>query len=249
MIQVDKTNFSMRRGGPMVLKIRFAADTEDEALTGIPYTQRGGALVLQSAESAQWYAGSEKFIVDATYEGLIDDPPADMDEYSIDGEWREEKIESFPNRQLLIDQYGAYMKGAELLFPETMPAAAVSATGLPRQGSSTEEVNIMNGVKTYPVFYEVAEWSFVRKSIAPSIQRLRGKTVDRLPAGFRYDGEAKLWFVEKVPRRSRGNAWTGSVRYKQIDEMPHIKALQDLINSGSQKSGTGLGSTFGTFSF
>lgn len=239
MIQVDKTNFSLRRGGPMVLKIRFAADTEDEALTGIPYTQRGGALVLQSAESAQWYAGSEKFIVDATYEGLIDDPPADMDEYSIDGEWREEKIETFPRPEMLVEMYGAYRSGSEVLFSPDLPASAVSSTGLPRQGSASQEPNPLFGVKTYPVFYEVAEWSFVRKSIAPSIQRLRGKTVDRLPAGFRYDGEAKLWFVEKVPRRSRGNAWTGSVRYKQIDEMPHIKALQDLISGNSGRS-TGL---------
>lgn len=241
MIQIDKTHFSQRRGGPMVMKIRFAADSENEALTGIPYTQRGGALVLQNKESVQWYPGAIKFIVDATYEGLLEDPPADMDEYMIDGEFREEKIETFPKPELLVTEYGAYKKNGEILFRETLDASAGSATGLPRQGSGSEVPNPLFGVKTYPVFYEVAEWSFVRKNIPPSIQRLRGKTVDRLPAGFRYDGEAKLWFVDKVPRRTRGNSWSGSVRYKQIDDTPHIKALQDLINGSGRGSGLRTG--------
>jgi hypothetical protein len=238
MIQVDKTNFSMRRGGPMVLKIRFAADTEDEALTGIPYTQRGGALVLQSAESAQWYAGSEKFIVDATYEGLIDDPPPDMDEYSIDGEWREEKIESFPNRQLLIDQYGAYMKGAELLFRKRCQRRRCRRRPAP--------TGILDGRGEY----------HERGENLPGLLRGGGMElraeVDRAldPAAAGQDGGPSpgwlplRWRREAVVCRKGaaaqpGSAWTGSVRYKQIDEMPHIKALQDLINGNSGR-GTGL---------
>lgn len=238
MIQIDTSSFDQRQGGPLVYKIRWAADSEAEARNEVPYTYLDGSLVLTGKSGAQWFPGSEKFLVDATYEGLLEDPPSDMDEYSIDGEWREEKIETFPYPAMLVESYGAYKKNGEVLFPETMPAASASATGLPRQGSGKDDPNPLHGVKTYPVYYEVAEWSFARLVVAPSIQRLRGKTVDRLPTGFRYDGEAKLWFVDKVPRRTRGNSWTGSVHYKQIDSTPHIKALQDLIAGPSGRGGS-----------
>lgn len=250
-VLVDTVKWQQRQGGPLVYRVRWKADTEEEAETGIPYFIKGGALMLVDSSAVQWHPGAEVFLVDAQYEGLLNDPPPELDEFTIDGEFREEKIESFPIRSLLVEQFGAFEKNNRLEFPRLLPKKAKTTTGVKAPGENAEdEENPLYNVRTYPVFYEVANWRFVRKQLPSFVSGLPGQIVERLPDGFEYGGDAKMWFCTKAPRTKRGGSWSVSVHYKAIDKIRHVAALQALINQESGQSGglTITGLTLGTLS-
>lgn len=250
-VLVDTVKYQQRRGGPRVQSVRWKCDTEEEAETGIPYTIKNGALILSHVSAAQWHPGSQRYLVDAQYEGLINDPPPELDEFTIDGEFREEKIESFPIRSLLVEEFGAFEKNNRLEFPRLLPKKSKTTTGVKALGQKEEdEENPLFNVRTYPVFYEVANWRFVRKNLPSFVSSLPGSIVERLPDGFEYDGDAKMWFCTKAPRTKRGQSWSVSVHYKAIDKIRHVAALQALINQESGQSGglTITGLTLGTLS-
>lgn len=241
-IQINTAKFRETAGGPLLYTVQWRCDTEEEAETGIPYTFKQD-LILKDKAAAQWHPGKQEFIVTAQYEGLFNDPPPELDEFHIDGEFREEKIESFPFRKLLEEQYGAYEKNGRLEFPRLLPKKPQTTTGVkPPNSRQQDEENPLFNVRTYPVFYEVATWRFKRKTLPGSVNGLPGSVVETLPSGFEYDGNAEQWMITKAPRHKRGGCWTVSVHYKAIDKIRHVAALQTLIN---QESGTEGGLTTG----
>lgn len=250
-VQIETAKFQQRQGSPLVYNVAWRCDTEEEALAEIPAVFRG-SLLLTNTSAAQWYPGASKFIVNAQYEGLIKDPPPELDEFDIDGEFREEKIESFPFRQMLVEVYGAFEKNNRLEFPRLLPRKPKTTTGIkPPDGQAEDEENPLFNVRTYPVFYETATWRFVRQKLPGWVVSIPGSIVERLPEGFEYDGDAKQWFVTKAPRTKRGGCWSLAVHYKAIDKIKHVAALQALINQESGQSTGSLsitGLTTGTLS-
>lgn len=239
-VKVNTLKFRETQGGPLVYTVQWQTDSEEEADTGIPNLFKG-TLVLKDKAATQWHPGAEKYIVTAQYEGLLNDPPPQLDEFDLDGEFREEKIESFPFRSLLEEQYGAYEKNNRLEFPRLLPKQPKTRTGVkPLDAREEEEENPLFNVRTYPVNYETAVWSFKRKQLPSFVNRLKGSIVESLPPGFEYDGDTKLWFVPKVRRSKRGGSWSIAVHYKGIDEFKHISALQELINVRSGGEGRAL---------
>lgn len=243
--EVGKRKFSITDDGAVFFTLQYHCDTEDEALFSIPTTYRG--LLRYSHDGGQW-VGSE-WVVTAKYRGLpasASYDPEEFDQYSIEGEWREEPIEAFPNRKLLIDNYGAYVEDGKLKFPEKLPSTAQGAAdalgfaagfaiglALSDAGGSADdgEDNPLFGVRSYPVYYDMAEHRYVRETVPGDLTRKAGTIVESLPSGFDYDGDATAWLVDKPSRFKQGNCWRIVERYKEVDELKHIRALYDLIRN------------------
>ena len=241
--------FSIDDEGKVTFRLRYLADSEDEALFSIPSTYRG--LVRRGHNGGVWDGDLSKYVVDAQYEGLADTgtDPEEQDQYLITGEWREEPIEAFPDRSLLVRDYGAYVEDGKLKFPEKMPTnqaaeaassalgfavgflvgQAVQAFGGGNSESGEAEDNPLFGVTTYPVFYQTAERSYVRSTVPSDVYRRVGQVLERLPDGFDYDGDAVAWFVDAPTVQKVGNANRIVERFKEVDKLKHVQALYALL--------------------
>ena len=223
--QIKGKSFQVSDTGLIALRLRYFCDTEDDAIFGVPASYRG--LIRRGHNGAEWDAEEDKWIVDVTYQGLVSgDPSQDLDQYEIQGEFREEPVESFPDRAALIASHGAYIEEGRLKFPETMPAKTGSGF---TSGKATSEQNPLFGLTSYPVYYEQASHTYVRTHVSASVHNKVGTVIANLPSGFEYDGPAKAWFVDAPQLRKTGNAWTITERYKEMDAMKHINALYSLI--------------------
>lgn len=227
-VQIKGKSFTYSDTGLLALRLRYFCDSEDDAIFGVPASYRG--LVRRGSNGGTWSPDDEKWIVDATYQGLADgkQPSEDLEQYDIGGEFREEPIESFPDRALLIANYGAYIDPGDgrLKFPEKLPEKK-------RGSSSSRRASAQNplfGLTTYPVHYEVASHTYIRTSVPARVHNETGSIRASLPAGFSYDGNAKAWFTDAPTASKRGNAWTITERWKEIVvQLAHIEALQKLI--------------------
>lgn len=212
--------------GMIAITLNYLCDSEDEAIFGVPINYRG--LIRRGHNGGTWDPDDEKWKVNVTYQGLADgaSPSEDLDTFNIDGEFREEPIESFPNRQLLVANYGAYYEEGRIKFPETL-SGTKAATGL--SSARAAEKNPFFGVTSYPVYYEVASHTYVRPSVPARVHRERGTVLDRLPSGFDYQGNSKSWFVDAPSLKKIGNCWSITERYKDLDDLVHLNALMRLV--------------------
>ena len=229
-VQIKGRKFSVSDQGLIALTLRYFCDSEDDAIFGIPPSYRG--LVRRGHNGATWEPDDDHWIVDVTYQGLADgaEPGADLDDYEISGEFREEPIESFPDRAMLQRVYGAYIDASDgrLKFPELLPGGGKSATGLSGSRRSGEK-NPFFGLTSYPVHYEVAAHTYVRPSVPASVHTRRGTIIGSLAPGFQYRGRSQTWFVDAPLLRKRGNAWTITERFKDLDALTHHAALMKLV--------------------
>lgn len=239
-IELKGRRFDYGENGLLVFRLRWFCDTEDEALFGITPFYRG--LERKGHNGAVWDGNTSKWIVDATFKGLADGgpDPESFDDYVIDGAWREEPIESFPDRALLITEFGAYEEDGKLKFPEKIPDRKAGGSGIvgviPFAGGTSGGTGLEPGdpnplwnTTTYPVYYDQAEHTYVRPRVPAEVYRRRGTVVETLPAGFEYDGDAKAWLYVEPSRRKIGNAWRITERAKEVDKLKHIQALYALI--------------------
>lgn len=225
--QIKGKSFTVSDRGLVVIRLRYFCDGEDDALSGIPANYRG--LTRRGHNGGTWNPDDEKWIVDVTYQGLLgSDPGEDFDEYEIDGEFREEPIEAFPDRAALVRDYGGYLEDGRLKFPETLPTKSSAGTGLSSSKASTAQ-NPLFGLTSYPVYYELATHTYLRTTVPGIVHRRKGTIIASLPGGFSYDGDAKAWFVDAPKVRKVGNAWQITERFKEIDALKHISALYALI--------------------
>jgi hypothetical protein len=227
MITIKGKSLQKTRTGLITLKLRYLCDSEDEALFELPQNYRG--LLMENTSGATWNVNDEKWVVEVIYQGLAaGDPSADLDQYDIQGEYREEPIESFPDQEYLRSNGGAYIDPADgrLKFPEKMTRSKNSSF---RSGKKSTDWNPFFGLTSYPVSYEVASHSYVRTSVPSSVSKKKGRIIASLPPGFEYDGDSKSWFVDAPIVRKAGNAWTITERYKALDEVPHLIGLLSIL--------------------
>lgn len=228
MIEIKGQRFTQSDDGEITYFRRYLCDSEEEAMFGIPAIYLG--LGLSAGGGARWEAG--KWTRDASYKGFPDgfEPRESQETYELEGEFREEKIENFPDRELLEEEYGAYYDEESNLiqFPETIPTPVAKRMGGLTKSQKKEGPNPLYGLRTYPVFYEIARHGYVRERVPADVHKRKGTVVDRLPSGFDYQGTAQHWWVD-APRLSKsGRFWRITEIYREIDAMPHLIALAQL---------------------
>lgn len=249
MIQVRKAIRTRDKNGMVSWAVTYKADSLSDA---VPAFYNG--TLRQTDKTEPWTGNpANGYLIDATYRGLDEgEDPEVYDRFQITGGWREEPIEAFPLRGVLVKYFGAYVEKDKLLFPEQRPkiqasgpafgsfgsafggvaSASISLTsGISQANASSNEDdrNPLFGVRTYPVYYDVATHSYVRKRVPADVTRRAGTVVERLPAGFEYDGDAKAWLYDAPDRQKEGTAWRITERAKEVDKLKHLAALYLLI--------------------
>lgn len=230
-IEIEKETLEQDRFGKLRIRRRYLADTRTEALTGLPRTVEG--LPLIGTRSTPWVSKDDgRYVVDASYEGLIEDPDEAFDEYDLITEEREAKLESHPNVQELYDEWSGFIQDNELQFSPYLPKPK-SRLGQPLtlntlKGNEAERPNPLFGAKTYPVPHTTAVWRLVRKRVPTSLTRQEGTVIDRLPSGFDYSGPKKQWYVRPLQKRKSGNAWQIEWSAMQVTGFPDLEVLLAL---------------------
>jgi len=225
-VRVEKEKFTKGRDGRMRLQVRWLAETRAEAINSIPPTYDG--LQLTDLNGQPWISEDSRYLVDAVYEGFNgsgNGPDVEFDQAEITGEMREIKIELFPDRDLLKEQYGAYEEDGRLKFPAKLPNTALTGNGL---SSPEEKDNPFFNLTSYLVEYEIAVHQFIRRTVPAALLKKQLTVVNKLPSVFEYGGETRYWFVRPVRRRKVGNMWEITVEYEQVDEFGDKKALAEL---------------------
>jgi len=250
MIHIDKEQIDRSSLGSVRIRRRYSAANRSEALTGVPPVV--DQLPLTSSSLQPWIAGDREWLVDAVYEGVIEDPREEFDHYELRTEEREAKIEAFQPRDLLIEDFGALVDAETglLTFPETLPAPP-SRLGLPltlsnRGQAAAETPNPLHGTTSYAVESTVAVWRFVRRRVPQGIARQARTIIERLPSGFQYDGPATSWYVRPLQRRRVGNAWEMEWTAFDVDQFPDAKVLALLQSRETAGRGAGQGLSTGS---
>ena len=232
MIKIEKEKFTLDDKGAMVASIRYLADTRSEALREVPSTFEG--LQRKGHNITQWVQTTGKYIVDATFKGLIDgeDPGEEFDQFDMDGEFREVSMEEFPYPEILVKQYGAYRdpETKEITFPPKLPQGATSTSGFNKKRGDSDR-NPLEGAKSFPIEYQVARHSYVRKKKSKAARKRVGSVVTKLPAGFEEDGDS-VWFVAPLKTSRYGSAVRHVETYKEITQMPQLETLMLLLHKG-----------------
>ena len=241
-IIVEKERFNVGKDGRAQLHIQWLADSRTEAQRQIPFTYDG--LTRTSANGVPFLSQDDgRYLVDAVYEGLFEDQAVDAEQFELDYESREVKIEAFPDREVLRRDWGATEEDGRLVFSPTIKPPSGFGTGLGNQ--KTQEVdNPFYNMTTYPVEYAVAKMRLLRRRVPAAIERAVGTVVDRIPSGFDYQGNAKSWLVRPLRRRKVGNVWEINVVYQQVDEFKDVDALLVLLQK-VRNGGRGTGLTTG----
>jgi hypothetical protein len=245
-IEIGKEKFTIARDGRIQLSLQYLADTRLEAMRSIPATVEG--LVRVGSSGSPFISKNDgRYVVDANYEGLIDDQATELEQYEVNGEYREVKIEAFPDRWVLRKDWGATEEEGRLVFPPKIKRPSGGGTGL-GNAKEPEIDNPFYNMTQYPVEYAVATMRILRKRVPASLERSVGTVISKIPSGFDYQGNATSWLVRPLRRRKAGNMWEISVEYQQVDEFSDVEALLVLLQkTKSSGSGSGLGATFGTF--
>ena len=227
LIQLNGVSGGIDRRGLVVVKYKFACTDTDEisALKAtLPVSPAGLAEVGREIEN--WVSNSN-FIISARFEGDIrEEPTESQDQFFIGGEWREEPIETFTDREALEKEYGAYEDPdtGRLKFPETLESA--SSGGIGKQKASTK--NPLFGTTTFPALRLVAVHSYVRKTVPASVFTNVGNVVKNLPAGFDAPPN-KTWIVDTPQVRWRGTCWEIVEKWKDVENLQHLEALYLLL--------------------
>ena len=227
-IQIKGIKGGRDRRGLVSLTYRYLftdATVDDALLASLPNTP---SLPEVNRQFVEWEVDNNGFLIDGTFEGILNEPEADQDQYQVNGDWREEPIEAFPYRALLESKYGAYEEDGRLKFPEFI----TSSRGGSGIGGSAQEKNPLFGIDSYPVQRLVASHSYVRKRVPRSVYQNAGKVVKSLPSGFE-DPPQRTWITDPPKTQKRGNSWTIVESWKEVDNLKHLEALYLLLSAKS----------------
>jgi hypothetical protein len=211
--------------------VTWVCDTRAEAMYSVPVFYEGLALTTKSI--VPW-KGTTQFAARCKYQGQPGEA-SDGDEdgtFEIIPEEREVPIESYPDREFLVENYGAFLDGDVLKFPQRIPRRASSGTGLaPVRGAAPwaagSQTNPLNGVRTFPMVYEVAIRTFFRKRFPARLDRQANTIIDELPAGFSNlrGPEKREWWVEKAHRVGVGDGVRITWRARSLEGQPALRGL------------------------
>lgn len=214
--------------GQTVASVKWHCTSLSEARSSVPATYEG--LDLTTKRIVPYNNVSGQYVAECSYAGTDaeDDPNEDAGTFEIISEEREEPIENFPDRQWLIDEYGAYESDGLLKFPMRIPKKTGTGTGLQRSWVSSKGKGLDNplfNARTYPVIYEVAVRVYFSKRIPASLLAEAGTIISRLPSGFGNQGSGRKWWVERPHRVKQGGAWQITWRARSLDGLPMLATL------------------------
>jgi hypothetical protein len=238
-IEIDKETEEEDRMGKVTLRRRYLCDTKQEVRTGIPKVVDG--LIKVGRRSSPWISTADgRYVADVIYEGLFDDPDESFDEFDIVTEEREQKIEAFRPRGILLTDYdGSYdAETGRLIFPPTMPKPKTrlgQPLTLDSMRGDSETPNPLLNATSYSVEYSVATWRLVRKKVPQSLVKQSRTVIDRLPSGFEESGPKKQWYVRPLQKRKAGNAWTMEWVAIEISEFTDMQVLLALRAAETKK--------------
>jgi hypothetical protein len=243
MIELDREGLERDELGRLRLRVRWLATSRAAALSGPPRTVDGLPLRVHRGQPFISQADG-RYVIDAVYEGLTEDPGPESDSYELRTEEREVAIESFPDRKLLKEVYGA-VEGDEgrLEFPAILPRPQ-SRLGQPlnldtyRSQDAGPVNNPLYGTTSYAVPFTTAVWRLVRRKVPGGLEAQSRTVIERLPAGFDWRGPKTQWYVRPLQRRRRGNAW--EIEWSAFEVAP-FQDLAALFALQGKSSGTGRG--------
>lgn len=231
-IQIKGISGGKDRRGLCVVTCRylFTEATIDEALTGALPTRPRGLIEIGERQFVEWDKDNNGFLIDAKFEGIVIEPTKSDDQHMIAGEWREERIEAFPLRQKLIDEYGAYEEEGQLKFPQYLPSGGRSKGSFQNATTSNAETNPLFGTTSYPVLRLVATQTMVRAVVPSSVYSEVGSVVKSLPGTFApLSPPKRTWIVDTPVTRIRGNGVEIVRKWKEVDDLKHLEALYLLL--------------------
>ena len=214
----------------LVYRFLFTESTEGDALLGA-LPNRPTSLPEVGRKIVEWDVNNFGFLVDVTFEGIVSEPGKNEDQHSIRGEWREERIEAFPFRELLVRDYDAYEEEGSLKFPQYLTGGKSGSGGFKSAAKGKAETNPLFGTTSYPVMRLVATQTMVRGTVPSAVYRDVGKVVKSLPGGFK-NPPKRTWIVDPPQTRSRGNAEEIVRTWKEVDDLKHLQALQLILQKG-----------------
>lgn len=212
--QVGKEQFSINSLGIGQFRVQWLFDTRSEAIVGVPFFYEG--FRLENASGMQWTTKEGKWTMDAVYVGLTKEPSEEQDDTSITKVEIIKKIESFPDRELLKTEFGAYVdENDRLRFPEFLPKPPLGTTGLDPGRGGTEIPNPMFNFTTYPVEVNRATWRLVRKRVPATIRKISRTVIKTLPSVFKDDTPVDQWYVHPYEVRRRGEMVEITVEFEE----------------------------------
>jgi hypothetical protein len=243
-VQIDKEQIERDRQGRYKVTVRWKMQSRTEAIRGIPLTFEG--LPLESARGAPWIGKDGDWLVDAVYQGLVENAePKEKDandEYELITEVREVPLEQFPDLEFLKEQFGVefvYRDGKAFpLYSSVRPSRRIGTPLTLDSAKATPESSPMEGVTSYPWPYVVAVWRFTRRTVPQSVVNDELSVIDRLPAGFDWRGPKLNWWVQPLQMRKVGNAWSIEWRANEITEIgdpAFFRKLRELRQSPANK--------------
>lgn len=227
--------------GEAVATVSWHCESLSEAKFDVPRTYDG--YDLTSKRISPWDRVNGHYLAACQYRGTDNDddqPSESTGTFEIVAEEREVPIENFPDRQWLIDEYGAFEDNGILKFPMRIPKRTGLGTGLQRSWVQSRGEGIDNplfNARTYPEVYEVAVWTFFSKRVPVSLIRTAGTIIETLPAGFDGQGKNQYWRVEKPHRIKQGSGWRITWRARSLEGQPMLQALAEGLEEIAEAKG------------
>jgi hypothetical protein len=230
IIQVKGMEGGRDRRGMLSLAYSYLVldmSPEEASLVALPVKP---ATIPETGERKfkEW-VHNRNFMMTAQFEGIVSEPGEEAEQCMIQGEWREEPIEAFPDREALMKEFGAYEDPdtGRLKFPETLEGTTSSGSSLSKSKRQSEK-NPLFGLTTYPVQRMVASRAYMRFNVPSSVYESVGEVTKTLPAVFD-EPPNKTWIKDPPLVRKRGNAWEIVERWKDVERLKHIEALYLLL--------------------
>lgn len=245
-VEIGKERIEFDRLGAIRLRVTWKCDTRQEALRNVPLVHEG--LPLASGVSQPWISKNGEYLVDASYEGVINDPDPQQDEYEIITEEREVKLETFPDQEKLKEEFGATVSAeGKLIFPPTLPKPP-TRLGTPLtldtyKGTASETPNPLWNATTYAVPHSTAIMRIVRRRVPSNLEKQARTVIDRLPSGFQYSGPKTRWYVKPLQKRKRGNAWEIEWTAFEVSDFNDLQVLLALQGRAREQGLTVTGLT------
>jgi hypothetical protein len=160
MIRIKGTRFSVDKRGLLTASATYLCDGLSEAVSGnLPNPFGSGQFIGRSG--GEWDTGEEKWVVTGNFEGVVFEPGADSEDYSLDAEFSEEPIESHPAISTIMQRYqGTKDEEGRVQFAETITGSGSGGSGLSNTRQRSEK-NPFFGVQSYPAMRMVAAHTYV----------------------------------------------------------------------------------------
>lgn len=209
----------------------WIVDTENETLTV------GEASVLglpeDDRDAQQELEGAGRYRVTITYKGMTSDSQAEKESWNGRLSFREEKLETHPFIDLILERYEGKIEGAgdekKIVFPEFLSEKS-QGRGLDGSSKKTQQRNPMFSATTYPQQIGEVEHEYYRTSLPSDIYTRSGRVVQALPGRSDIETpEGYVWLMQPPEFSNEGDGWRIRDRYQLVPSHNYLVILSSII--------------------